>query len=55
MATNPDGCVVGTLPAYSFVEPSFLVQPNDQHPPYDVRPGEHFLYDVWTAVSRGKH
>jgi phospholipase C len=47
--------LAGTLPAYSFVEPSFLVQPNDQHPPHDVRPGEHLLYDVWTAVSRGKH
>lgn len=47
--------LAGTLPAYSFVEPSFLVQPNDQLPPHDVRAGERFLYDVWTAVSRGKH
>ena len=45
----------GALPAYSFVEPSFVFQPNDEHPPHDVRPGERLLYDVWMAVSRGKH
>lgn len=50
----------GTLPAYSFVEPSFLkalptdAPPNDEHPPHDVRLGEKFLYDIWVAVSTGK-
>lgn len=41
----------GTLPAYSFVEPSFVFSPNDQHPPNDVTDGENFLFDVWTAIS----
>jgi phospholipase C len=45
----------GALPAYSFVEPSFVFQPTDEHPPHDVRPGEQLLYEVWTAVSGGKH
>jgi phospholipase C len=45
----------GRLPAYSFVEPSFVVQPSDEHPPHDVRAGERFLYDVWMAVSGGKN
>jgi phospholipase C len=43
----------GTLAQYSFVEPSFFFQPNDQHPPHDVALGERFLWDVWTAVSTG--
>lgn len=43
----------GTLPSYSFVEPSFVFQPDDQHPPHDVALGEQFLWDVWTAVSTG--
>jgi phospholipase C len=47
--------LAGTLPAYAFVEPSFLFQPNDEHPPHDVKAGEKFLYDVWRAVSTGKH
>jgi phospholipase C len=47
--------LAGRLPAYAFVEPSFVVQPSDEHPPHDVRVGEKFLHDVWTAVSGGKH
>ncbi len=41
----------GTLPAYSFIEPSFVFSPNDQHPPHDVSDGERFLFDIWNAVS----
>jgi len=44
-------CRNGTLPRYSFLEPSFLKNPNDQHPPHDVIPGETFLWDIWQAVS----
>jgi phospholipase C len=43
----------GTLPQYSFVEPSFVFQANDQHPPHDVALGEKFLWDIWTALSTG--
>ena len=46
-----DACANDTLPQYSFVEPSFLVDPNDQHPPHDVRAGDAFLHAIWTAVS----
>jgi len=45
-------CSAGTLPQYSFLEPSFLVNPNDEHPPHDVIAGEQFLYDIWQAVSK---
>ncbi|HZY59843.1 MAG TPA: alkaline phosphatase family protein [Candidatus Binataceae bacterium] len=44
----------GSLPTYSFVEPEFMHNPNDEHPPHDVRRGEQFIYDVWNAVSTGK-
>ena len=46
-----DACASGSLPRYSFIEPSFLIEPNDQHPPHDVAAGEHFLYRIWEAVS----
>jgi len=46
-----DACANDALPQYSFIEPSFLVDPNDQHPPHDVRAGDAFLHAIWTAVS----
>jgi phospholipase C len=45
-------CRTGSLPAYSFVEPSFIDQPNDQHPPHDVAAGEQFLLSIWESVSQ---
>lgn len=45
-------CKRGTLPQYSFIEPSFVNQPNDEHPPHDVVAGEHFLWNIWQAVSQ---
>ncbi|PLZ04060.1 phosphoesterase [Burkholderia sp. WAC0059] len=47
-----DACATGRLPRYSFLEPRFLIDPSDQHPPHDVRAGERFLHDIWTAVSQ---
>jgi phospholipase C len=45
-------CASGDLAQYTFLEPSFLVHPNDEHPPHDVIAGEKFLFDIWQAVSR---
>jgi phospholipase C len=45
-------CQSGSLPPYSFVEPNFLSNPNDEHPPHDVRAGEQFLLQIWNAVSQ---
>ena len=45
----------GTLPSYSFVEPSFAIEPNDQHSPHNVTDGERFLAEIWAAVSTGAH
>jgi phospholipase C len=45
----------GKLPRYSFVEPSFLVNPNDEHPPHDLLLGERFLWQVWNALASGAH
>ncbi|NIE63649.1 phosphoesterase [Burkholderia sp. Ax-1719] len=44
-------CQNNTLPQYSFIEPRFLLNPNDQHPPHDVYAGESFLFDIWQALS----
>jgi phospholipase C len=45
-------CQSGSLAPYSFIEPSFLTDPNDEHPPHDVRAGEQFLLRIWNAVSQ---
>lgn len=44
-------CANDRLPQYSFLEPSFLIDPNDDHPPHDVNAGEVFLRTIWDAVS----
>jgi phospholipase C len=45
----------GTLPAYSFLEPSFLIDPNDAHPPHDMLLADRLIWRVWQAVSSGAH
>jgi phospholipase C len=48
----------GTLPSYSFIEPSFMGiegTPNDEHPPHDVCLGEQFLQSIYSAVVNGKN
>ena len=44
-------CASNSLPKYAFIEPSFLIEPNDEHPPHDVNAGEAFLHSVWSAIS----
>lgn len=44
----------GTLPAYSFLEPSWDASGNSQHPNYDVAKGEQLIHDVYYAVRNGK-
>ena len=44
----------GTLPPYTFLEPSWDAAGNSQHPNYDVAKGEQFLHDVYVAVRNGK-
>jgi phospholipase C len=46
-----EDCRKGALPRYTFLEPSFIENPNDEHPPHDVLAGEQFLRDIWAAVS----
>jgi phospholipase C len=50
--TFKQDCARGNLAQYTFLEPSFLVNPNDQHPPHDAVAGEQFLFDIWQAVSQ---
>jgi phospholipase C len=42
----------GTLPAYSFLEPSFGSGGNSQHPNYDVSLGEQLMHDVYYALRK---
>jgi phospholipase C len=47
-------CALGTLPAVSFVDPSFtlvLNTANDNHPESDIRNGDAFLAEVYKAVA----
>lgn len=49
-------CETGQLPHVSFVEPRFIEDPlrttNDDHPHADIRDGQAFLNEVYTAVTR---
>ena len=49
-------CALGTLPAVSFVDPSFtllLNTANDNHPESDIRNGDAFVAEVYNAVASG--
>src|SRR5262252_4321969 len=43
----------GTLPPYTFLEPSFGAGGNSQHPNYDVALGEKLIHDVYYALRNG--
>jgi phospholipase C len=43
----------GSLPAYSFLEPSWGSSGNSQHPNYDVSLGEKLIHDVYYALRSG--
>lgn len=49
-----DDCAGNSLPSYVFLEPSFLFNPNDAHPPHDVEAAEQFLIRIWNAVSTSR-
>ncbi|RHW77856.1 alkaline phosphatase family protein [Colwellia sp. RSH04] len=41
----------GTLPSYTFLEPQFSGEnQNDQHPPSDIRAGEQLMADIYDAI-----
>jgi phospholipase C len=44
----------GTLPEYTFLEPSWGASGNSQHPNYDVALGEQLIHDVYYALRNGK-
>ncbi|WP_199835928.1 alkaline phosphatase family protein [Streptomyces sp. TP-A0356] len=50
-------CAAGTLPQVSFVDPKFLDEGSgtsaDDHPHADIRAGQHFLNEVYHAVTTG--
>jgi phospholipase C len=43
----------GTLPAFTFLEPSWSSTGNSQHPNYDVALGEQLIHDVYQALRAG--
>jgi len=43
----------GTLPPYTFLEPSWSSSGNSQHPNYNVALGEQFIHDVYEALRGG--
>jgi phospholipase C len=44
---------VGTLPAFTFLEPSWSSTGNSQHPNYDVALGEQLIHDTYEALRSG--
>jgi phospholipase C len=43
----------GTLPSFALIEPRFFLDPNDQHPPASVLPGEQLVHRVYQALRQG--
>jgi phospholipase C len=43
----------GTLPSFTFLEPSWGATGNSQHPNYDVALGEQLIHDVYEALRGG--
>ena len=43
----------GTLPAFTFLEPSWSSTGNSQHPNYDVALGEQLIHDVYETLRGG--
>ena len=43
----------GTLPPFTFLEPSWGSEGNSQHPNYDVALGEQLIHDVYEALLTG--
>jgi phospholipase C len=43
----------GTLPAFTFLEPSWSATGNSQHPNYDVALGEQLIHDTYEALRAG--
>jgi phospholipase C len=43
----------GTLPPYTFLEPSWGASGNSQHPNYNVALGEQLIHDVYYALRKG--
>ena len=43
----------GTLPAFTFIEPSWSSTGNSQHPNYDVALGEQLIHDVYESLRSG--
>jgi phospholipase C len=43
----------GSLPPYTFLEPSWGASGNSQHPNYNVALGEKLIYDVYSALRNG--
>jgi phospholipase C len=44
----------GSLPAYTFLEPSWESTGNSQHPNYNVALGEQLIHDVYYALRAGR-
>ena len=46
-------CAAGTLPSFTFLEPSWSTTGNSQHPNYNVALGEQLIHDVYEALRSG--
>jgi phospholipase C len=42
----------GDLPAYTWIEPSYLILPNDMHPPHDVLLGDMLVAKVYNTLRQ---
>jgi phospholipase C len=49
--TFEEACRFGCLPAVSVIDPAFVLSPNDDHPPHDVKSGQAFLASIYKLLT----
>jgi phospholipase C len=47
-----EACERGTLPTVSVIDPAFLLAPNDDHPPHDIKSGQAFISAIYKLLTK---
>jgi phospholipase C len=47
-----EACEHGTLPTVSIIDPAFILAPNDDHPPHDIKSGQAFIAAIYKLLTK---
>jgi phospholipase C len=49
-----EACERGTLPTVSIIDPAFVLAPNDDHPPHDIKSGQAFISAIYKLLTKNE-